>query len=208
MSIPVIDYFFTLVSPYAYLGHRPFLELAAAHGATIRYKPVRLSKVFENSGALPLAERPKARQDYRLLELQRWRAKRGVPLNLRPKHFPTNPALADKSVIVLVETGREPGAYIEAAFRACWAEERDLADRDVVAEKLRASGFDPEPVLAAAQGERADRAYQANTVEAVGINAIGSPTYVLNGEVFWGQDRLDLLAEALQSGRAPYSVPA
>ena len=207
MSMPVIDYFFTLVSPYAYLGHRPFLELAAAHGATIRYKPVMLSKVFENSGALPLAQRPKARQDYRFIELQRWRAKRGVPLNLKPKHFPTNPALADKSVIALVEAGRDPGAYVEAAFRACWAEERDVADREVVAEKLRASGFDPEPVLAAAESE-ADRIYQANTAEAVRINAIGSPTYVLNGEVFWGQDRLDLLAEALDSGRAPYSVPA
>src|SRR5688572_4462779 len=167
-----------------------------------------LAKVFENSGGLPLAERPRARQDYRFLELQRWRARRGVPLNLKPKHFPTNPALADKSVIALVEAGRDPAAYMEAVFRACWADERDIADRNVVAEKLRASGSDPEPILAAAEREATDRTYQANTAEAVRINAIGSPTYVLNGEVFWGQDRLDLLAEALASGRAPYSVPA
>ena len=203
-----IEYFFTLVSPFAYLGHRAFLDLADAHGAKVRYKPVMLAKVFGNSGAVPLAERPKARQDYRLLELQRWRAKRGLPLNLKPKHFPTNPALADRTVIAMVDAGRDPGAFAEAVFRACWAEERDIADRGVLADKLTEVGHEPEAILAAAEGEAAQRTYDENTAEAIRFNAIGSPTYVLDGEVFWGQDRLDLLAEALESGRSPYRVPA
>jgi len=202
-----IDYYFTLVSPFSYLGHRAFLDLAEAKGATVRYRPVMLGKVFENSGAVPLAQRPKPRQDYRFLELQRWRARRGVPLNLKPKHFPTNPALADKSVVALVEAGSDPGAYAESVFRACWAEERDIADRGVLAEKLAAAGHDSEAVLRAAESEAAQRIYEANTAEAIRINAIGSPTYVLNGEVFWGQDRLDLLADALESSRAPFRVP-
>jgi 2-hydroxychromene-2-carboxylate isomerase len=206
--MPEIDYFFTLVSPYAYLGHRVLLDLAERHRATLRYKPVMLGKVFENSGGLPLAQRPKARQDYRFLELQRWRARRGLPLNLKPKHFPTNPALADRSVIALVEGGRDPAAFAEAVFRACWVEEQDIADRGVLAEKLRGVGHDPEPVLEAAESPAVQQRYEENTAEAVRLNAIGSPTYALAGEVFWGQDRLDHLAEALESGRAPYSVPA
>jgi 2-hydroxychromene-2-carboxylate isomerase len=202
-----IDYYFTLVSPYAYLGHRPLLQLAESNGATLRYRPVVLAKVFENSGGLPLVERPRARQDYRFLELQRWRARRGVPLNLKPKHFPTNPALADKTVIALVEAGRDPGAYAESVFRACWAEERDIADRQVLADKLEAVGHDAEEILQAAEGDAVQALYEANTAEAIRIDAVGSPTYVLNGEIFWGQDRLDLLADALQSSRAPYRVP-
>ena len=203
-----IHYYFTLISPFAYLGHRALLDLAAAHGATVHYKPVMLAKVFENSGGLPVAQRPKARQDYRFLELQRWREKRGLPLNLKPKHFPTNPALGDRSVIALAEAGWDPADYIESVFRACWAEDRDIADRGVLAEKLTDAGHDVEAVLAAAEGDAVARRYEENTADAVRLNAIGSPTYVLAGEVFWGQDRLDLLADALESGRAPYSVPA
>ena len=202
-----IDYYFTLLSPWAYLGHRALLDIAAAKGATVHYKPVMLARVFENSGAAPLAQRPKARQDYRFLDLQRWRAKRGLPLNLEPKHFPTNPSLADRTVIALVAEGRDPGDYAEAVFRACWTEERDIAERETLAEKLSQAGHDAERVLAAAEAEATARVYEANTAEAVSVNAIGAPTYVLRGEVFWGQDRLDLLADALESGREPYSVP-
>jgi 2-hydroxychromene-2-carboxylate isomerase len=205
--MPTIDYYFTLVSPYAYLGHRAFIDLAAKHGATIAYKPVVLAKVFENSGAAPLAQRPKARQDYRFLELQRWRAKRGLPLNLKPKHFPTNPGLADRCVIALIDAGRDPDGFMEAVFRAGWAEERDIADPIVLTETLTGAGYDAVPVLTAADSQAAKERYDANSAEAVRINAIGSPTYVLGGEVFWGQDRLDLLADALESGRAPYRVP-
>jgi 2-hydroxychromene-2-carboxylate isomerase len=202
-----IDYYFTLLSPWAYLGHRALLDIAAAQGATVHYKPVMLARVFENSGAAPLAQRPKARQDYRFLELQRWRAKRGLPLNLEPKHFPTNPSLADRTVIALVAEGRDPGDYAEAVFRACWTEERDIAQRETLAEKLTQAGHNAERVLAAAEAEPTARVYEANTAQAVSVNAIGSPTYVVRGEVFWGQDRLDLLADALESGREPYSVP-
>jgi 2-hydroxychromene-2-carboxylate isomerase len=205
--VPAIDYYFTQVSPYAYLGHRALVDLAGKHGAKIRYKPVILAKVFENSGALPLAQRPKARQDYRFLELQRWRAARGLPLNLKPKHFPTNPAPADRSVIALVDAGRDPADYMERVFRACWAEERDISERATLAELLAAADHDAAAILAAAEAPQTQQAYERNTSEAVAENAIGSPTYVLNGEVFWGQDRLDLLAEALVSGRAPYRVP-
>ncbi len=93
-------------------------------------------------------------------------------------------------------------------FRACWAEERDIADRQVLGDKLAAAGHEAEEILQAAAGDAVQRLYEANTAEAIRIDAIGSPTYVLNGEAFWGQDRLELLAQALESGRPPYRVPS
>lgn len=202
-----IDYYFTLLSPWAYLGHRAFIDLAARHGAQVGFRPVILGSVFENSGAVPLAQRPQARQDYRFLELQRWRAKRGVELTLKPRHFPTSPSLADRTVLVLLGMAIDPGDYAERVFRACWVEDRDIADPGVLAEILDGAGHDAERCLGQADSEAVQRAYAANTAEAVRLNAIGSPTYVLNGEVFWGQDRLELLADALESGRPPYRLP-
>lgn len=199
-----IEYFFTHISPWTYLGHRAFLDLAREHGAKIVCRPVMLSKVFANSGAQPLAERPKARQDYRLVELQRWRDRRGLPLNLKPKHFPTNPGLADRAAIALAAAGVDPGGFSEAILTACWAEEKDIADPAVVREKLAASGHDAERVLAEADGEAARAAHEKNTADAIALNAIGAPNYVLNGEVFWGQDRLELLGDALATHRKPF----
>ena len=202
--MPAIEYYFTLSSPYAYLGHRAFLELAASHGAEVRYRPVALPAVFAETGGVPLPQRPKARQDYRFIELQRWRDRRGLPLNLRPRHFPTNPTLADRSVIALVEAGADPAGYMEAVFRALWAEERDIADRAVLADLLATAGHDAGSVLEAAEGDRAAAIHKANTEAAIAAGVVGSPTYVLNGEPFWGQDRIELLAEALKSGRAAF----
>lgn len=202
--MPAIDYFFTLSSPFAYLGHRAFIDLAAAHGTEVRYRPVALPRVFEHTGGVPLPQRPKARQDYRFVELRRWRDKRGVPLNLRPRHFPTNPTLADRAAIALSEAGGDPAGYMEAVFRALWAEERDIADRAVLAELLGAAGHDAAAVLEAAESDGIAAIHKANTDAAIAGCVIGSPTYVLDGEPFWGQDRIDLLAEALTSGRAPH----
>jgi len=84
-----LDYFFTLMSPYSYLGHEPFLALAKKYGAVVRFRPLRIMELFAATGGLPLAKRAPARQQYRLIELQRWREARAQTLNLAPKHFPT-----------------------------------------------------------------------------------------------------------------------
>ena len=204
--MPTIDYFFTLVSPFAYLGHRAFLDVAGKYGAEVRFRPVALMGVWEHSGAVPLPQRPQSRQEYRLIELQRWREKRRVPLNLHPKHFPTNPTLADRSVIALVEAGADPGDYAGAVLRACWADDKDVADADVLAGLLDAAGHDARAILASAESDAVAAIHQANTDAAVAAGVVGAPGYVLNGEPFWGQDRIELLADALASGREPYDV--
>ena len=160
-----IDYYFTLISPYAYLGHRAFLDVARKHGAKVNFKPVNLMGVWEDSGAVPLNQRPKARQDYRLIELQRWREIRGVALTLQPKHFPTNPALADRSVIALVEAGGDPADYIEAVCQAVWVDEQNIAEEGVLAQRLTDTGHDSAAVLAAAQDKACEDIYAGNTTE-------------------------------------------
>ena len=204
--MPIIDYYYTSISPFAYLGHQAFLDLAKAHGAEIRFRPVVLMGVWEHSGAVPLPQRPKSRQNYRLIELQRWREKRGVPLNLHPKHFPTNPTLADCSVIALVEAGTDPAAYAGMVFKACWADDKDVADADVLAGLLARAGHDADATLKAAASEAVAAIHKANTEAAVAAGVVGSPGYVLNGEPFWGQDRIELLADALNSSRPPFAV--
>lgn len=200
-----IDYYYTAPSPYAYLGHDAFHELAARHGATINYRPVRLADVWAVSGAVPLGQRSPTRQRYRRIELQRIAEMRGLKLNLDPKHFPVDPTLADRSVIALVEAGRPPRAFLGRVHKALWAEDRDISDRGLIAELLRKEGHDADAVLAFAESAEAERIHVANSQAAITADAIGAPTYVLNGEPFWGQDRLDLLDRALQSERPPFT---
>src|ERR671920_296818 len=91
-----IDYYFSLVSPWAYIGHAPFMEIAQRHGVEVNHKPVFLGRVFSETGGLPLSQRHPARQRYRIVELQRWREKRGLAFNLQPKHWPFHVTLRDR----------------------------------------------------------------------------------------------------------------
>lgn len=200
----VVDYYFSLLSPYAYLGHAAVLDVARETGAALAYKPVRIFELFDANGGLPLGQRAPARQRYRLVELQRWREQRGVPLNLKPKFFPVDIALADRCAIALVEAGADPAAYMDAAFRALWAHDRDLADAQVIAQLLGEHGFDAGRVMADAGSEATEAIYRRNTAAAIAADLPGLPGYVLNDEPFWGQDRVDALRAALRSGRPPY----
>ncbi len=199
-----IDYLFTLMSPWAYLGFDRFHAIAKTHAVTIRYRPVMLIEVFNETGGLPLAKRPPTRQAYRFVELQRWRAARNLPLVLRPKYFPFDAALADRICLALIGMGQSPEAYLRAAHRAVWAEDRNLAEEGELAALLTAIGQSPAKVLDAAQHETILAEYAANRDWALETGVFGAPSYVLDGEIFWGQDRLDLLEAALASGRAPY----
>lgn len=198
-----IDYYFSLISPWSYLGDAALHDAARVTGAAIDYRPVRIFDLFAANGGVPLGQRAPARQRYRLIELQRWRAARGLPLNLAPKHYPLDVALADRAAIALLEGGEDPAGYVAGAYRALWAEERDLADRDVVAALLARQGHDAVAVLAAADGEAAEMRYRRNTDAAVAADLPGLPGYVVDGEPFWGQDRIEQLQAMLAEGRPP-----
>lgn len=199
-----IDYFFTSISPWAYLGHDAARALAAKHGATLVPRPVNLPELFNVSGQVPLAQRAGVRQRYRMIELQRFAHYRGKPMNFRPAHFPVDPALADHTVCAIIASGSDPLDYMEAVFSAVWVNELNIADEDTLAGLLSAAGFGAAGILAKAKGAEAAAIRSKNTEDAIAVDASGVPCFVLNGEPFWGQDRLDLLDHALATGRPPF----
>jgi 2-hydroxychromene-2-carboxylate isomerase len=143
-----------------------------------------------------------------MLELQRWREKRGLSFSLHPKNWPFDCALADRSVVAVVQSGSNPAAYIGDVFKAVFEEERNCADEAVLGDILRRAGHDAQAILAAARAPETEAAYKANIAEALAAGVFGSPTYIREGELFWGQDRLELLDDALRSGRKPFSPDA
>ncbi|MFG1347033.1 2-hydroxychromene-2-carboxylate isomerase [Xanthobacter autotrophicus DSM 431] len=199
-----IDYYFSSVSPWTFLGHNPFMDLAKRHGAEVVFRPVLLGPIFAQTGGLPLAKRAPERQRYRLVELQRWGLKRGVEINIHPKFWPFDGALADRTLIAALEAGLPVAELAGRIFSGVWQREENLADPAVIAAMADALGLPGAELVAGAQGEAAEAIYAANRDKALAADVFGAPSYVLDGEVFWGQDRLDLLEDALASGRAPF----
>ncbi len=192
-----IDYFVFLGSPWAYLGSQRFAAIAKKHNAAVRVIPMEAASVFSTSGGLPLAKRAPQRQAYRLVELARWRDFLNMPLNLHPQHFPKPEAAAARLVIAARERGEDALGLAHAVMRAVWAEERDITDADVLNTILRENGFDVAALNAAAGGDDVAAAYAKGTEQANAAQVFGAPSYVFDGEIFWGQDRLDFLDRAL-----------
>jgi 2-hydroxychromene-2-carboxylate isomerase len=195
-----IQYFFAPHSPYVYLGHERLLKLAAQYGAMIEPKPFDLGAVFSQSGGLPLAKRAPQRQAYRLQELQRWSQFLGLPMNLQPKFFPVDQGPAS----LLLAAAREQGGadqaleLASAITRAVWVEDRDIADAATLEQLAGDAGFDGAALLAASRTPETQRQYDAFTQEALDAGVFGSPWYVVDGQGFWGQDRLDFVERLLQ----------
>ena len=200
-----VDYYFSLSSPWAYIGHKAFRDVVAAHNLAVNHKPVILVDLFSETGGLPLVKRHPVRQRYRMVELQRWRDKRGLNFHLRPKYSPLNARLADGVVIAAIEAGHDPDAFLRRAFSAVWEDELDLADAATLAKIADAVGLPGKELVERSGMEAISVAYEKNRQDAIAADVFGSPVYVLDGEVFWGQDRIELLADALKSGRKPYS---
>jgi 2-hydroxychromene-2-carboxylate isomerase len=200
----LIDYYFSPMSPWTYLGHERFAALARKHGAAIDVRPVDYGKIFPASGGLPLAKRAPQRQKYRLAELKRWREYLGLPLTIEPKYFPYDTALAARTILAAKidssgASGGEAAAMrlTGALLRATWVEERNMADTAQLAAVLREQELDAGALLQSAGTPQIDVEYQRLTQEAIERDVFGAPTYAYNGELFWGQDRLDLLDRAL-----------
>ena len=198
MNPTLVDYYFTPVSPWTYLGHARFVDIARGHGAAIAVKPVDLGRVFPASGGLALKARAPQRQAYRLVELARWSRYLDIPLNLHPAHFPAPVALASRWILAALEQGTD--AALDFAFacgRAVWAEERDIALTDTLAEIASVRGLDVAALEERANAPDIATRFDVLTQEAIDRGVFGAPTYVVGGEMFWGQDRLDFLARKL-----------
>ena len=194
-----VDYYFAPQSPWAYLGHQRFADIAHHAGARIRVLPIDLGgKVFPISGGLPLGQRAPQRQAYRLVELQRFSRHLGAPLNLKPKFFPVGGDDAARLTIATdLALGAEAAMAISGAvLAACWAQERNIADEKVLAQLLSEQGL-PAALLEQSHSQAVQERYEACTQEAIDAGVFGAPSYVIDGEIFWGQDRLDFVERAL-----------
>jgi 2-hydroxychromene-2-carboxylate isomerase len=191
-----IDYYFSPVSPWTYLGHERFREIARKQGATIAVKPVDYGRIFPVSGGLPVAKRPPQRQAYRLIELERWRKHLGVPMNVQPKFFPYDARLA--ALVTIAADDADKAMILAGAFlRGCWAEEKNMADEAEVAAVIRAAGLESNALLKQANAPETAARFESFTDEAIARQVFGAPTYVYKEELFWGQDRLEFLDRAL-----------
>ncbi|MBT2301672.1 2-hydroxychromene-2-carboxylate isomerase [Variovorax paradoxus] len=193
-----IDYYFTPQSPWTYLGHARFAALAKSTGATVRVRPVDLGAVYPVSGGLPLGKRAPQRQAYRLLELARFSRQLDIPLNPKPKFFPVAADDAAKLIIAVdLHDGTEAAMKLcGAVFAAVWVQERNIADPKVL-EALVGECALPSKRCEQSQSQTVQERYEDYTQQAIDAKVFGAPSYVINGEIFWGQDRLDFVERAL-----------
>jgi carboxymethylenebutenolidase len=198
MNPPTIDYYFAPQSPWTYLGHARLAALAKAAGATVRMLPSDLGRVFPVSGGLPLGKRAPQRQAYRLVELRRFADHLGLPLNLHPAHFPVSPDDAARLIIAVDRLDGTDAAMALAGrvMRGVWADERDIASAEALGAMLAEEGLAARR-LDDARSPEVQARYDANTEQAIETGIFGAPTYVVEGEMFWGQDRLDFVARRL-----------
>ncbi|WP_417723373.1 2-hydroxychromene-2-carboxylate isomerase [Salipiger sp.] len=186
-----IDYYFSTLSPFAYLAGPRFSEIASRHGAEVVYKPLDIMALFPRTGGTPPAQRHASRMQYRAEDLPRQARKAGLDLNLKPAHWPTNGAPSSYAIIAAQKAGGgDIGALVFALLRATWAEEKDIAEDAVIREALTGAGFDAS--LADSGLLVGAETYAANLEEAVNRGVFGSPFWITeSGQRFWGQDRLE-----------------
>ena len=196
-----VDYYVSLNSPWTYLGSKRFEAIAGKHAADVTIWPVDFGSVFAVSGGLPLPKRAPQRQAYRMMELKRWRDHLGVKTTLEPKFFPANEVPAARCVIALREQGRMADAIklAHAVLAGLWAEEKDTGDPMTLRGVIGGCGLDADAVITASEAPEIAAKREAYTKHAIDQGVFGAPSFVIDGEIFWGQDRLDFVDRKLAS---------
>lgn len=193
-----IDYYFAPQSPWAYLGHARFVQLLRASRRPVRVLPVDYGRIFPLSGGLPLPQRAPQRQAYRLLELRRFADHLGIALNVQPRFFPVDGQAAARLITAVAEADGQDAALLlaGAVMAACWSEQRDIASEGTLAELLAETDL-PAERLHQARLPAVQARYDAHTQAAIDVGVFGAPSYLVDGVLFWGQDRLDFVRRAL-----------
>jgi 2-hydroxychromene-2-carboxylate isomerase len=193
----VIVYYFWTISDWAYFGGERLEALSQQYGVPIDYRPVDLPKIYARTGGILLGLRSKQRQDYRIAELKRWRERLGIPLNIEPKYFPADQDPSSRLIIAAKRAGLPLGPLTNAIMRAMWAEEKNIADESTLREIGAPHVPDIDALLAMSKTPEVQAEYESYTERAPDDGVFGSPFYLYNGEIYWGQDRLDFLTEAV-----------
>ncbi len=195
----VVDYYLTPISPWAFLGIGRFREIVERHRAQVNVKPVNFGAVLGQTGGLPLPKRSPQRQAYRLQELQRWRQRLDIPINLRPAFSSAPDGLASRFLLAAADIGGDPLRLAEAIGRAVWIEERNVADTGTLQDIAEETGHHRVTILAKAIEPTMETRLAELTQEAVERGVFGAPTYAVGEQLFWGQDRLSFLEDLLSA---------
>ena len=188
-----IEYYLSVVSPWSYLGHRRFCDIARENSAEILYLPIDSSILFAKTGGLALKDRSPQRKRYRMQELRRWRSRLELELNLEPQYFPTDSYLASSVIIGAIGVGHDVAELVYELMRAVWVREENVSEVSAVKGAIERSGGSVDDLLAAANHSNVQDIIIENSEQAVSKGVFGVPSYVVGEEVFWGQDRLEFL---------------
>jgi 2-hydroxychromene-2-carboxylate isomerase len=207
MSKRTLEYFYSAHSAYAYIGADKLAQICKAHDLVLEHRPIALSPVVEAVGGLSFADRTRAHVDYYFgREIERWAAFRGVPiLNHRPTYHDNALDLSNGMLIAAIAQKVDVDALARAVLAAHWVDDIDLADAGALASVAKSIGIDGAPLLDAAQSDAVQDVHRANTAEAIARNVFGSPTYFLDGDMFYGQDHLELLERAIETPYPPHT---
>ncbi|MCV9938336.1 2-hydroxychromene-2-carboxylate isomerase [Boseaceae bacterium BT-24-1] len=201
MAQPGIDYYFWVLSDWAYFGGPRLASIGERHGVKINYLPIKMPYVYAKTGGILLSQRSKQRQDYRLAELRRWQAKLGMPINEPPKHGTTNEDLASGLIIAAKQDGQDVECISHDILKAAWVDELDVASPDVLLELANRSLKNPARLLEQAGSGTIQEEFRRYSDEAIEKGVFGSPFYLFENEIFWGQDRLEFLEEAVVASK-------
>lgn len=194
-----IEYFYSCHSVYAYFGAWRLAEIAAEHEAKVIHRPFDFDPVMTAAGGAPFQSRPKPHMDYFFgRELMRWAEFRELPwIMRRPTHHDNPLALGNGAIIAAQSLGWDADALARALLQAHWRDDADPADSTALTEIAKDLGMDADILLATATSDAVQQQHKANTAEATARHVIGSPTYFVDGDMFYGQDRLEMVARAL-----------
>lgn len=203
--MPTITYIYSAHSAFAYLGSARLMALCAQYDVTLVHKPILLSPVVEAQGSQPFRARTQAHVDYFFgREIERWAAYRDVPvITYRPTYHDADYSLASGMIIALGGSGAAVDAMAHRILEAHWRDDADLSDPVALAEIAAGLGHDALPLIARAASTDCQDVLRANSDWAREQDVFGSPTYIVDGDAFYGQDRLELIERALEKPFAP-----
>lgn len=192
-----VTYYFSLISPFTYLGQPRVMELATRPGVNVVYKPFDIAKIFGETETLPVGKRHPFLQAYRLVELERLSKDLDLPLNLNPKHFPSPSDQASAMVMIAQDQGSDVGSLVMGMLKGVWLDELNLANAKDLTAIANEIGLDGEVLVAQATTQSIQSRFSANSEEALAAGVFGSPSLVIDGEIFWGQDRIEMASKRL-----------
>ena len=204
---PTVEYYFSFISLWSYIGSLVFQDVIERRDVRVEFKPVDLLAVFAAGGGKPVRERPPQRQAYRLVEMERWKRIRGIPLVTWPKFYPADPSLGHRMLLAAAGEGKDVTAFAHAGLRAVWADELNVEDAATLIDLADDSGLDGRQLLTRAKQPELAAHEAGLTREAIERQLFGAPFYFYRGEPFWGQDRLEQLEAAIVSGSSPILPP-